>query len=465
MRVRILRKTLVVAVSTLMSLVATAHSTAIDGTKVLTETALQGKTEAEAAYKAAMEVYVQCADHYEYCMKALNTLAGEVENDQQPARENADIADALAKKISESGMTDEDKAACLEELEEIAAKAYEMRDVSTKINHMNAAIYARIKEMLDVLGEYYDRLVQYKGRIDSATTADELEKLIAEIKQDTEETELYHQSELSALDAVLNDMILDAERIHEEIPEVKMALSVFSGKVSVIEGKAVYEQCISRNDSCMMIIKSLLGEQEDIYIRIQGMEVFAADLEVKISEASMTDEDKTSCREELSMIYMQLKVLYAESDTIQKYIEQFSAITKAQYDVLNAYRDRLEEYKDRIESAATAEEIEALVAEVERDMEEIKASYEQTIENELMMLAEVLSSLRIEAANVEARLEALVVIVEEAIIAGIEDILCADTDTVVVYTLGGVKQTMKKDDLKSLPSGVYIVNGKKFVVK
>ena len=40
-----------------------------------------------------------------------------------------------------------------------------------------------------------------------------------------------------------------------------------------------------------------------------------------------------------------------------------------------------------------------------------------------------------------------------------------DTETVTVYTLEGKKQTMKKADVQSLPSGIYIVDGKKYVVK
>lgn len=40
-----------------------------------------------------------------------------------------------------------------------------------------------------------------------------------------------------------------------------------------------------------------------------------------------------------------------------------------------------------------------------------------------------------------------------------------DTDDVKVYTIGGVGRTMKKDGLKSLPKGIYIVNGRKYIVK
>ena len=40
-----------------------------------------------------------------------------------------------------------------------------------------------------------------------------------------------------------------------------------------------------------------------------------------------------------------------------------------------------------------------------------------------------------------------------------------DAETVTVYTLEGRAQTMKKADVQSLPSGIYIVNGQKYVVK
>ena len=40
-----------------------------------------------------------------------------------------------------------------------------------------------------------------------------------------------------------------------------------------------------------------------------------------------------------------------------------------------------------------------------------------------------------------------------------------DAETVTVYTLEGKGQTMKKADVQSLPKGIYIVDGKKVVVK
>ena len=39
------------------------------------------------------------------------------------------------------------------------------------------------------------------------------------------------------------------------------------------------------------------------------------------------------------------------------------------------------------------------------------------------------------------------------------------TESSTIYTIGGRSQVMKKTDLHSLPSGIYIVNGKKCVVK
>ena len=40
-----------------------------------------------------------------------------------------------------------------------------------------------------------------------------------------------------------------------------------------------------------------------------------------------------------------------------------------------------------------------------------------------------------------------------------------DIETVNGYTLEGKGQTMKKTDVQSLPSGIYIVDSKKYVVK
>lgn len=40
-----------------------------------------------------------------------------------------------------------------------------------------------------------------------------------------------------------------------------------------------------------------------------------------------------------------------------------------------------------------------------------------------------------------------------------------EEEEIMVYTLSGMGQTMKKEDLKSLPKGTYIVNGKKVMLK
>ena len=41
----------------------------------------------------------------------------------------------------------------------------------------------------------------------------------------------------------------------------------------------------------------------------------------------------------------------------------------------------------------------------------------------------------------------------------------ADSEIVTVYTISGKRQVMKKSELNLLPKGIYIVNGRKYVVK
>lgn len=51
-------------------------------------------------------------------------------------------------------------------------------------------------------------------------------------------------------------------------------------------------------------------------------------------------------------------------------------------------------------------------------------------------------------------------------ITGITDIIDSETESIVVYTINGIKLGIdKKEDIKTLPNGIYIVNGKKYVVK
>ena len=51
-------------------------------------------------------------------------------------------------------------------------------------------------------------------------------------------------------------------------------------------------------------------------------------------------------------------------------------------------------------------------------------------------------------------------------ITGIEEIM-SENETITIYTLTGIKvlETSDKNDVKSLPAGYYIVNGKKVMVK
>ena len=50
-------------------------------------------------------------------------------------------------------------------------------------------------------------------------------------------------------------------------------------------------------------------------------------------------------------------------------------------------------------------------------------------------------------------------------VSGISGAVTTDTGAVTVYSIDGRKLIMEKEDLNSLPSGIYIVNGKKCVVK
>ena len=53
----------------------------------------------------------------------------------------------------------------------------------------------------------------------------------------------------------------------------------------------------------------------------------------------------------------------------------------------------------------------------------------------------------------------------DAAITSISGVLNADAETVMVYTISGRGQAMKKADIKLLPKGIYIVDGQKVVVK
>lgn len=131
-----------------------------------------------------------------------------------------------------------------------------------------------------------------------------------------------------------------------------------------------------------------------------------------------------------------------------------------------SYVERLETYKSRIESATTNAELEAIIEQMGIDnsnMEtECRSSWE-TDYNSLLQFIDSCEGYEAELLKLLQRLKDLKTEFDN-ITSGIDTIASTDGN-IIVYTLKGERITMKSILTKTLPKGIYIINGKKHVLK
>lgn len=131
-----------------------------------------------------------------------------------------------------------------------------------------------------------------------------------------------------------------------------------------------------------------------------------------------------------------------------------------------SYAERLETYKSSIESATTNAELEAIIEQIGVDNSNMGAeyrSYWETDYNSLLQFIDSCDGYEAELLKLLQRLKDLKTEFDN-ITSGIETI-ASTNGNIIVYTLKGERMTMKSTHIKSLLKGIYIVNGKKFVIK
>lgn len=227
----------------------------------------------------------------------------------------------------------------------------------------------------------------------------------------------------------------------------------------------VYEQFMAYYKNGMDSWGQIEEEWRRNDAKIEAIESDIETLLKSINESGMDDGDKVTYTKALNEMSNTVYVLSMQNKNAHA-SNNFQYTAEKTLGDINVYADRLAEYKERIEAAVTAEELDALIAEMTQDAENVKSSCLTPIVSDY----EGLNPLMQELVQIGKELDALEQTFQsyvDAVNAAITNIsgINADAEMVTVYTIDGKWQVLKKNELYLLPRGLYIINGKKHVVK
>lgn len=148
------------------------------------------KEDAMEAWQNANSLYQSFLFYYdgggmEFYNQVLNEQAY---NDKMAADILSDI-DVLHKRIVDSSLSEEDKAAFNKQLVEIEDIVYRLRKENDGFNYTLSTFIETVQNQSDAMNSYYERLTQYKVRIDAAATKGELDAVMVKMNQDRADTE------------------------------------------------------------------------------------------------------------------------------------------------------------------------------------------------------------------------------------------------------------------------------------
>ena len=452
------------------------------------------KDEAKAAYKTAAEVYEQYMYYYEgEGMSAYQQVAqaqAEVQADNQgKADEILTNVEGLEKTISESGLTEGEKTANLAVLSGIRSALSSLTADNDSLLSSNP-FYTHVQEYYEkYITAYNDRLIQYAARIEATTTIDELNALIAEMEQDAKETKTQYLNPVISnyegleqittrlaqisekLDGLKTKYQSCADRVEAAIEKIEIAFSKKKDEAKTVHETAmeVYERYMYYYEGeGMSAYQQVVQAQADNHTEAENLLTDIEALIKTVVESGMTRTEKLSYRTALNDIKASTSALSVENDDLFSANSFYAHVQEYYEKYVSAYNDRLVQYATRIEAATTAEELNTLIAEIEQDAGKMKRQYLNPVIIDYDGLALEKTTARL--AQIGEELEGLKTLFlsyadeVEAIITGVP-IVKADAKHVIVYTIGGRRQVMKKSELKLLPKGLYIINGKKVWMK
>ena len=449
---------------------------------------------AKVAYKMAAEVYEQYMYYYEgEGMSAYQQVAqaqAEAQADNQgKADEILTNVEGLEKTISESGLTEGEKTANLAVLSGIRSALSSLTADNDSLLSSNP-FYTSVQEYYEkYITAYNDRLIQYAARIEAASTIDELNALIAEMEQDAEETKTQYLNPVISnydgleqittrlaqisekLDGLKTKYQSCADRVEAAIEKIEIAFSKKKDEAKTVHETAmeVYERYMYYYEGeGMSAYQQVVQAQVDNHTEAENLLTDIEALIKTVVESGMTRTEKLSYRTALNDIKASTSALSVENDGLFSANSFYAHVQEYYEKYVSAYNDRLVQYATRIEAATTAEELNTLIAEIEQDAGKMKRQYLNPVIIDYDGLALEKTTARL--AQIGEELEGLKTLFlsyadeVEAIITGVP-IVKADAKHVIVYTIGGRRQVMKKSELKLLPKGLYIINGKKVWMK
>lgn len=443
---------------------------------------VEKKDYATALLPTAQEIYEQYLYYYsgeghEYYSQLRDKLT-------KNSRRVSDIRmaiDALNRAISNSDLTGETKAfylASLNELKEqreepLRNEHYACEDTVSQFSIVDNSHYIDMRA-------YSNRLTQYKTRIGFVTTLDDLNALITEIEQDMAEAKSsYLEPAISAFEALkkiepLIDQVserqtklqADIQALADEVDAAIFAADKVTATAVYQTAVELYEQYFSYYEGDYQALYQKLADELDVnQTMIQELTDSIEELRQIILGTYMNDQEKSSYLNSLNNLKTSLSYTEPDNRNLIYRIQQDYKDVLKKLEQMTGYHDRLVLHKERLESITNSSEMLSLISamkadvtEMQKYMDNIIAMYEflKRYEEKLYEIRRMLNSWQEEYRSYYDKVKA---------ITGISDIVNAATDTVIVYTLDGKHQVMKKADLKLLPKGIYIINGQKVVVK
>ena len=248
--------------------------------------------------------------------------------------------------------------------------------------------------------------------------------------------------------------------VNEDISEKQaLALKSYQDGVSIYDGYVYYYKGDGH-----IFYQATFGKQSDNNKVADDIFTDIERLRKQLSDSSMSDDEKASYNKALDEIDNAVYVLKKENES--GYYINFNYRVEKNYIPFSDYYSRLEQYKERIDAATTNDELDAIIAEIDADAAGMKDYYLNPIiddYNEMVRISQRFTEIGEELSKYQTKLSGIAKDIETTI-SGIEPILMSEGDVIVV-SLKGERMTVKSSQIRALPKGIYIINGKKFVVK
>lgn len=247
--------------------------------------------------------------------------------------------------------------------------------------------------------------------------------------------------------------------IHEDITEKKAeAIAKYN------EGLSLYNSFVELNSKVRSAYDQLINQQEYNWKLGDEIEREISELKGDIEAFDFAADHKAYFLNVLDSIdkksYAYVKWTYGHS--YDYLISEFDNTKNA----FENFIERLDEYKRSIESATTNSELAAITEQMSIDISNTEAIYQSSWEidyNSMLQFIDVCKGYEAELLKLLQRLKDLKTELANTT-SGIDTIVSTDAD-MVVYTLIGERLTINANQIKSLPKGIYIINGKKILIQ